>query len=203
MLGIVGGIISSVIVSRVFVIQSNHQQQADLVSIFFRRVNYIRGVLDIIRKAQELSYDAQVKKEKEMNEMGYVSEAEYYDAHKEIDWVDEKPFINKLLEESKEKAKEILEDMMVAKVSEASLLSIVNSLNGLLNDIYCTKEMSFKTLSMIDKKCVSLFAEYDQYKKQTNVELATAIRKDKVLQLLAVLLLVLVVLLILSFIFKW
>lgn len=41
LLGVIGGIVSSLIVSRVFLIQGEYQQQLTFVAHIFRRLNYI------------------------------------------------------------------------------------------------------------------------------------------------------------------
>ena len=57
LLGTVGGIISSVIVSRVFFIQGEYQQQTKFVDGIIRKLATIRAYLSVCKSVFEVSYD--------------------------------------------------------------------------------------------------------------------------------------------------
>ena len=71
LLGIVGGIISSVIVSRVFFIQGEYQQQTKFVDGIIRKLATIRAYLSVCKSVFEVSYDEDIRIEKEMKDKGY------------------------------------------------------------------------------------------------------------------------------------
>ena len=71
LLGIVGGVISSVIVSRVFMIQGEYQQQVKFIENIIRKLGMIAGYLSACRAVFEVSYDQDMRIENEMKEKGY------------------------------------------------------------------------------------------------------------------------------------
>ena len=95
LLGIVGGIISSVIVSRVFFIQGEYQQQTKFVDGIIRKLATIRAYLSVCKSVFEVSYDEDIRIEKEMKDKGYRCEMEYYAAHKDKNWISFKDLLDK------------------------------------------------------------------------------------------------------------
>ena len=71
LLGVIGGIISSLIVSRVFLIQSEYQDQVRFVDRIIRKVGYISGFLHSAEAILKVSYDHNIQMEKEIKEKGY------------------------------------------------------------------------------------------------------------------------------------
>ena len=57
LLGVIGGIISSLIVSRVFLIQSEYQDQVRFVDRIIRKVGYISGFLHSAEAILKVSYN--------------------------------------------------------------------------------------------------------------------------------------------------
>ena len=77
-LGISGGIISGIIVSRIFLIQGDFQNQINSFDLLLRKLGYTSGM---IRTVQEFSYDSDIKMHNEMKKEGISTEEEYYKAH--------------------------------------------------------------------------------------------------------------------------
>ena len=77
LLGVIGGIISSLIVSRVFLIQSEYQDQVRFVDRIIRKVGYISGFLHSAEAILKVSYDHNIQMEKEIKELkGQLASAE-------------------------------------------------------------------------------------------------------------------------------
>ena len=70
-LGIIGGIISSIIVSRIFMIQGNYHEQINSFNLLIRKLGYIDGIFWGIRAVLEVSYDTDEKIKNEMIQKGY------------------------------------------------------------------------------------------------------------------------------------
>ena len=66
LLGVIGGIVSSLIVSRVFLIQGEYQQQLTFVAHIFRRIYYISAFLQSDKAIFEVSYDQDIEMKREM-----------------------------------------------------------------------------------------------------------------------------------------
>ena len=69
-LGISGGIISGIIVSRIFLIQGDFQNQINSFDLLLRKLGYTSGMLFGIRTVQEFSYDSDIKMHNEMKKEG-------------------------------------------------------------------------------------------------------------------------------------
>lgn len=72
-LGIIGGIISSIIVSRIFMIQGNYHEQINSFNLLIRKLGYIDGIFWGIRAVLEVSYDTDEKIKNEMIQKETVS----------------------------------------------------------------------------------------------------------------------------------
>lgn len=100
-LGISGGIISSIIVSRIFLIQGDFQNQLNSFELLLRKLGYTSGMLFGIRTVQEFSYDSDIEMHKEMEKEGLSTEDEYYKAHSDRDWISKDKLIKNILNECK------------------------------------------------------------------------------------------------------
>lgn len=83
LVGILGGIISSIIVSRVFFIQGEFQQQLRFVEQIVRKLGMLSGYFLAVKAVFEVDYDGELEMKQEMQQKGYKTEEEYYAAHKE------------------------------------------------------------------------------------------------------------------------
>ena len=72
-LGISGGIISGIIVSRIFLIQGDFQNQINSFDLLLRKLGYTSGMLFGIRTVQEFSYDSDIKMHNENEKRRYIS----------------------------------------------------------------------------------------------------------------------------------
>jgi len=98
-LGISGGIISSIIVSRIFLIQGDFQNQLNSFELLLRKLGYTSGMLFGIRTVQEFSYDSDIEIHKEMEKEGLSTEDEYYKAHADRNWISKDNLIKNILNE--------------------------------------------------------------------------------------------------------
>ena len=100
-LGISGGIISGIIVSRIFLIQGDFQNQINSFELLLRKLGYTSGMLFGIRTVQEFSYDSDIKMHNEMKKEGISTEEEYYKAHIDVNWISKDRLVSDLLKECK------------------------------------------------------------------------------------------------------
>ncbi len=70
--GIIGGIISSLVVSKMFLIQSKYQNQLSFVAQIVRKMNYISAFLKSAKAIFEVSYDTNMAIKREMQENGVL-----------------------------------------------------------------------------------------------------------------------------------
>ena len=159
LLGVIGGIVSSLIVSRVFLIQGEYQQQLTFVAHVFRRINYISAFLQSAKAIFEVSYDQDIEMKREMQEKGYKTEMEYYAAHRDKDWIKKSDVLDLFKKE------------------------IVNTAKTINSEI-AEKELSFKSIEGFTKTEKSLHERYDECVKVSGKTLRRLIAKDKLMIIL-------------------
>ncbi len=200
LLGIVGGIISSVIVSRVFFIQGEYQQQTKFVDGIIRKLEMIRGYLSVCKSVFEVSYDEDIRIEKEMKEKGYRCEMEYYAAHRDKDWISVKDLLGKF-KSMLLKVVETAEDEIVnSNIDDKYLTEILRDISDYLHDISSTKELNFAALSRFGETEKSIFDKYDKCKRISGKQLMKLVLKDKVMIVLYILLFLIIVATVISFV---
>ena len=180
LLGIVGGVISSVIVSRVFMIQGEYQQQVKFIENIIRKLGMIAGYLSACRAVFEVSYDQDMRIENEMKEKGYKCETEYYVANKDKDWIS---------------TSEIL------KTFKSYLL--LGDIREYLYDVESVKELNFSTINEFRKEEQKLFDKFENCKSVSGKQLISLVLKDKLMVVLYVIVGVLVISTCLAFAFGW
>lgn len=191
-LGISGGIISGIIVSRIFLIQGDFQNQINSFDLLLRKLEYTSGMLLGIRTVQEFSYDSDIKIHNEMKKEGISTEEEYYKSHMDINWISKDRLVNDLLTECKKMNASLENEIMNLHISEFGLQKILDELNKYVSTLSSTKEMSFSKLNKLEKQCKEILDEYDLYKNTSRKKLLTLILKDKVMIVLYILMLLII-----------
>ena len=167
-LGISGGIISGIIVSRIFLIQGDFQNQ-------------------------EFSYDSDIKMHNEMEKEGISTEEEYYKAHIDVNWISKDRLVSDLLKECKKMNTSLKDELMDLHINESGLQKILDKLNKYVSSLSSTKEMSFSKLNELEKQCKEILNDYDLYKNTSRKTLLTLILKDKVMIVLYILVLLIII----------
>lgn len=199
LLGIVGGIISSVIVSRVFFIQGEYQQQTKFVDGIIRKLATIRAYLSVCKSVFEVSYDEDIRIEKEMKDKGYRYEMEYYAAHKDKNWISVKDLLDKF-KSTLLKVVETAEDEIAnSNVTDKYLAEILCDISNYLHDISSTKELNFSALNRFEKSERLIFEKYDKSKHISGKQLLKLVVKDKVMIVLYILLCLIIAATVFSF----
>ena len=199
LLGIVGGIISSVIVSRVFFIQGEYQQQTKFVDGIIRKLATIRAYLSVCKSVFEVSYDEDIRIEKEMKDKGYRYEMEYYAAHKDKNWISAKDLLDKF-KSTLLKVVETAEDEIAnSNVTDKYLAEILCDISNYLHDISSTKELNFSALNRFEESERLIFEKYDKSKRISGKQLLKLVVKDKVMIVLYILLCLIIAATVFSF----
>ena len=183
-LGVIGGIVSSFIVSRIFLIQNEYQQQLIFVAHIFQRMNYISAYLQSAKAIFELSYDQDIEIEREMQEKGYKSEMEYYYAHKDEDWIKKSDVIDLFKKEISTTAKTINSEIVGSHITDTSLSILLHDIMVFSHEVSSAKELSFKSIGDFTKKEQSLHERYDKCVKTSGKTLRGLIVKDKLMIIL-------------------
>lgn len=187
LLGIVGGIISSVIVSRVFMIQGEYQQQLKFVEGIIRKLGMIAGYLSACKSVFEVSYDEDIRKEREIKEKGYKCEVEYYAAHKEKDWISAKGILKTFKSEMLKIVESAKEDILNSNVGDKNLSELLSGINDYLHDISSARELDFSTINQFERNEQKILDKFNSCKQISGKRLAKLILKDKIMIILYVL----------------
>ena len=170
-LGISGGIISGIIVSRIFLIQGDFQNQINSFDLLLRKLGYTSGMLFGIRTVQEFSYDSDIKMHNEMKKEGISTEEEYYKAHIDVNWISKDRLVSDLLKECKKMNTSLKDELMDLHINESGLQKILE----------------------LEKQCKEILNDYDLYKNTSRKTLLTLILKDKVMIVLYILVLLIII----------
>ena len=193
LLGVIGGIISSLIVSRVFLIQSEYQDQVRFVDRIIRKVGYISSFLYSAEAILKVSYDHNIQMEKEIKEKGYDSEKEYYAAHTDEDWISKKDVLDVFHKEIAKTTKLIHEDLSDNFVKDTQLNVLIRDVVSYVHDVSSIKEYTFSQISQLTKKEQDLLKQYDMCIRLSGKKLVGLVVKDKIMFLLFVIVGILIV----------
>lgn len=193
LVGILGGIISSVIVSRVFFIQGEFQQQLRFVEQIVRKLGMLSGYFLAVKAVFEVDYDGELEMKQEMRQRGYKTEEEYYVAHKEKNWISKSALLNTFLVEIKKIIGEAKEEIRNARIDDKQLTEILFSIMEHLSEMNKIKEFSFSQLHKFEKKQDEIINQYETYRKVSGKQLTKLILKDKTIIVLYVLLGIIIV----------
>lgn len=187
LVGILGGIISSVIVSRVFFIQGEFQQQLRFVEQIVRKLGMLSGYFLAVKAVFEVDYDGELEMKQEMQQKGYKTEEEYYAAHKEKNWISKSALLNAFLVEIKKIIGEAKEEIRNARIDDKQLTEILTSIMEHLSEMNKIKEFSFLQLHNFEKKQDEIVNQYETYRKVSGKQLTKLILKDRTMIVLYVL----------------
>ena len=198
-IGILGGIVSSVIVSRVFnIITVINDQLRDFEESLNRLLN-IRGMLTGVKQVMEFTYDSELKKEKEIKQKGYASESEYYLAHKETRWIDADVLIMNLLNKCKKWGEELDEKIREILVGENEISFFYRRIHQLFFEILEIKDATFESLQHVDSEILKIEVENNDYKKGLRKLYLKKIITDRMLLAISIFVICLIVITVVLF----
>ena len=203
LLGIIGGIISSVIVSRVFMIQGEYQQQVKFVESIIRKLGMIAGYLSACRAVFEVSYDQDVLIENEMKEKGYKDEMEYYAAHRDKDWISTSGILETFKSHLLKTAETTNEEILNSNITDSKLYGLLGDIRDYLHSIESIKDLNFSVINELRKKEQKLLDEFENCKRVSGKQLMKLVLKDKLMIVLYVLVGLLIATTGLAFAFGW
>jgi len=181
LLGIIGGVISSVIVSRVFMIQGEYQQQVKFVERIIKKLGVISGYLNACRAVFEASYDQDIRIENEMKEKGYKCEMEYYVANKDKDWISTRGILKTFKSHLLENAKAAIEEILNSDVTDEKLNGVLVDINGYLHTIESVKELNFSIINGLKEEEKEILEKFETYKSVSGEQLIKLVLKDKIM----------------------
>lgn len=187
LLGIVGGIISSVIVSRVFLIQNEYQQQVKFVEQIIRRLGSVSTYFSAAKMVFEVSCDQDIAMQHEMQAKGFRTEDEYYAANKDKNWISKCALLATFLDEMKKSAKELINEISNFQVEDSQLTLLLKEVLEYLHKVSAIKEFTFAEINENKKSEQLLLNRFDNYRHMTSKQLIKLVLKDRLMIVLFVL----------------
>ena len=199
LLGIIGGIVSSLIVSRVFLILVEYRRQFKFVDSIIRRLGAISAYLQSAQSILKVSYDQDVEIQKEMKEKGYRCEMEYYAAHADTDWISKKDVLDVFQKQINKTAQSIDDDLRNNPVEDVQLHKLIRSIITYVHKVASNKEFTFSCISQFEKDEQDVLKQYDECQKMSGRKLVKQIIKDRIMIILSIIVAVLIAGTILAF----
>lgn len=180
-IGIIGGAISSIIVTRVFFIQGNLNDQISQFEKLLNKLGYTGGLFAGSRVVLEFTHDSQIDMEREMKEKGFKTEDEYYKAHEDKSWISSERLLNDLLQQVKKVTQTMEQELINVSIKEKELLKIQEQLRAYVHRVLSLKECKFSTINDIERTCEEVNVSFKDYKSKYNKVLIYLVLKDKVM----------------------
>ena len=184
LLGVVGGVFSSAIVSRVFLIQSEYQEQLNFVDRIARKISFITAFLQATKAVFEVSYDEDIRMEREMKEKGYQTDMEYYAAHNDKKWISKSDVLASFRKEITKTANSINYEISENPVEDEQLNALLRDMMTHAHEVSSTKELSFSNIESFMKNEQALMGRYDNYIHMSGKVILKLILKDRVMVML-------------------
>lgn len=170
LIGIIGGIFSSIIVSRIFLIRQEYQNQLDILRKNSYCLGSIGAFLDVIEIVLKTSYDTSVEIEKDPN---------YITTH---NLKDEKLLIDALRKELLFKTIAEIDQFNDALIlTEPTLYSLHTDTIQFTKDLKNIKEYKFDIVDSSKKQLSELNKRYNKCFKEKSSKYFSLVLKDKIM----------------------
>lgn len=193
LLGVIGGIISSVIVSRVFLLHSELQNYFDSLESGLRKIHYLHGIIRSLKMVMQLDYDTDIDKQEQMKIHGYKSEDEYYASKKGARWVDAVELKKTLVKLANDEATKVFDELRNLNIKGKEANKVLEIYVTYVNKIKSMQEAPFSLVDETTRLYNQAIDQFDQYKSKSGNRLVKRILTDKVMIFLFVVVLLIVV----------
>ncbi len=187
-LGIVGGIISSVIVSRVFFLHGDNQKQLEQLSTNVNKISFIHGELTAFMKLVETIHDDDVEMRNRVEPYNNASDDEILASQKMMD--DLQLGLLETLKEDVDKINIDLENLFLVDIEAQE---IVRRCIEFVHDVRGMKHLSFATFDELGELRNKINEMFEGYVSQNKKRLTKQILKDPVMITLYIIVFALVI----------
>lgn len=179
-IGIIGGIISSITVSRVFLIQDEYRNQLESIRMIVRKLGAIAAMLDITKATLELSFDESVNIKKAIQKNDYKSQVVLY-GYKEGTMVALNDVFNIYREELKKTVDSVYSDISNLSFQDNRLRELVHSINDYMQNIRELKEFTFSGINPLISAGKEVMKQYNDISRHTGKTIIKRVIKDKIM----------------------
>ena len=193
LIGVLGGIISSLIVSRVFFIQGEHQEKIKFVERVVRKLSSILTYLSFYKTVFQVDYDQEIQMEREKREKGYKTDEEYYAAHKEKRWISKDDLLKAVKKEIDGVQKIISSDIVNTPIKDEKLNALLGDIMSFTHKVCSEKEYTFSAIDKLMRQGQELQNRYDDFVHVSGRTLLKAVLKDKIMIVLYMVVAILII----------
>lgn len=187
-LGVTGGIISSVIVSRVFLIQGDNQKQLELLETNINKISYIHGELSVIKKVAEIIHDQEIDMRNRVEPYEGASDAEILSSQRIMD--DLQSEILGVLKKDIDKTNVELDHIFL--VNQEAMV-VIKSCLDYVQKIQAMKNCSFAVFDELDKLWNNANKQFENYAISNKKRLLKQIATDRIMLVLYIIVFLIVI----------
>lgn len=187
-LGVTGGIISSVIVSRVFLIQGDNQKQLELLETNINKISYIHGELSVIKKVAEIIHDQEIDMRNRAEPYAGASDAEILSSQRMMD--DLQSEILGVLKKDIDKTNVELDHIFL--VNQEAMV-VIKSCLDYVQKIQAMKNCSFAVFDELDKLWNNANKQFENYAISNKKRLLKQIATDRIMLVLYIIVFLIVI----------
>lgn len=188
-LGVIGGTISSVIVSRVFLLQNELQSHFDALESGLRKIHYLHGIIHTLKTVMQLDYDTDIDKHEQMKIHGYKSEDEYYASKKNARWIDAVELKKHLIKLANDEAQKIFDELRNLNIKGKESTTLLDTYVTYVNKIKSMQEAPFSLIDETSRLYNKAIDQFDQYKEGASKRLIKRVITDRTMIVLLVIVL--------------
>ena len=187
-LGVVGSIISSVIVSRVFLLQGDNQKQLEILEANVNKISYIHGELSVLRKVVEIIHDQDVNLRQRIAPYEEATDEDILDSQKTMDKVQCE--ILEMMKKDVDKTNVELGNLFLVN---AEAMEVIRCCLEYVRKIQAMKNCSFASFDKLDVLYKNAKQQYETYAVSNRKRLIKQVISDPVMIVLYVIVLLIIV----------
>ena len=187
-LGIISGVISSVIVSKVFLIYGDNQKQLEILETNINKIDFIHGELSAMKKVTEVFHDQEIDMRSRANPYEGASDEEILSSQEMTDDLQKK--ILAMLKKDIDKINVELNHIFCVN-QEARV--VINSYSDYIRGIKKMKACTFAAYNEIDELWNRADRQFEKYARSNKKRLIKQILTDRFLIILCIIILLIIV----------
>ena len=187
-LGIISGVISSVIVSKVFLIYGDNQKQLEILETNINKIDFIHGELSAMKKVTEVFHDQEIDMRSRANPYEGASDEEILSSQEMTDDLQKK--ILAMLKKDIDKINVELNHIFCIN-QEAWV--VINSYSDYIRVIKKMKACTFAAYNEIDELWNRADRQFEKYARSNKKRLIKQILTDRFLIILCIIILLIIV----------
>ena len=187
-LGIISGVISSVIVSKVFLIYGDNQKQLEILETNINKIDFIHGELSAMKKVTEVFHDQEIDMRSRANPYEGASDEEIITSQEMTDDLQKRILV--MLKKDIDKINVELNHIFC--VNQEAMV-VIKSYSDYIRRIKKMKACTFSAYNEIDELWNRADKQFEKYARSNKKRLIKQILTDRFLIILCIVVLLIIV----------